>query len=469
MVGLARSVLLELFRQVLHLFFREIEVVGAPARATGRRLFAANHVNGLVDPLLVMAATRCSIAPVAKATLWGVPGLSLLLRVAEAVPVVRRRDDPNKSAASNDEVFERVAAHLRGGKNILIFPEGISHSEPQVQPLRSGAGRMLAEAHRLGARGLTFQAVGLEFEARGTFRSRALVVFGPVRSVDELGEALRDEAGDEPRDEARVVDELARRITEKLAIDLPELVVEGRSSRDRQLIARVAELIAHDDGDGSLRGWNVVGRQVEAVAKALPSDGQGATEVAQAVARVSESVGRYYAHLAASGAIDRDVVRARSGDDARALRALGLALLAPFALLGAASYVLPYQVPKLAPRLAKGHGDVVSTYKLGLALVVFPLWATLLSGGALLALPWPEGVAGALLAWVSPFAVLPWLDAIDRVQGATVDGNETPGAEGGGGGAVAVAPAGLDELVAMRREAVEAIEAAREAVGRAAA
>src|SRR5579859_4650377 len=160
------SSLLGVFRWVVSLYFREV-----PSATTGGRIFGANHFNGLVDPILVLTNAPCPIAPVAKSTLWKVPVLRALLDAVGAVPVARRKDDPNKPAEANEEVFARVASHLGGGGNVLIFPEGVSHEEPHLVRLRSGAGRMLARAHDEGARGLTYQAVGLEFDARDVFRS----------------------------------------------------------------------------------------------------------------------------------------------------------------------------------------------------------------------------------------------------------------------------------------------------------
>lgn len=425
---LVRSVVLRLFRQLMRIYFRDIEVVGAPPSSTARRLFAANHVNGMVDPLLVMTTADCSIAPVAKATLWKVPGLRPLLALAQAVPVVRRQDDPNKAAGANEEVFQRVASHLVSSGNILIFPEGISHNEPHVMPLRGGAGRMLAEAHARGVRGLTFQAVGLEFEARETFRSRALVLYGPVRSVDALG--LEGEP-------------LAKAITDQLKLDLPALIVEGSSAQELRLIARIAELLAHDTGDASLAAWNSVGRQVEAARKALPEPHAPLYDA------LAEKVHAYYAHLAAADMTDLDVL-----DDEfagrRARRRLALFLLAPLAIVGALLYVLPYQLPKLAPLMAKEEHDVISTYKLGISLIAFPLWALLLFVASWVLLPAPLSLVAAITSVISPLAALPWLDEIDKVQSRTAEVERT-----------GVTPVEKAALIALREAAMEAIEQGR--------
>src|SRR5690349_21615764 len=119
-----RRGLVWVFRHVVTIYFREIEATGnVPARETGGRLFVSNHVNGLIDAILVLTKAPCPVSPVAKSTLWNVPGLNWLLDAVHAAPLVRRRDDPTKKAGSNEEVFEKVAAWLGGGGNILIFPE----------------------------------------------------------------------------------------------------------------------------------------------------------------------------------------------------------------------------------------------------------------------------------------------------------------------------------------------------------
>src|SRR6185503_5986451 len=191
---MVRSGLHWTFRRIIRIYFRAVEAAGnVPAADTGGRVFVANHVNALVDPILVLTSAPCPISPVAKSSLWKIPGLRFLLDAVDAVPITRRRDDPTKQAGANEEVFDQVAAWLAGGQNILIFPEGTSHNEPRLIEVKSGAARMLARARARGGRGLTLQAVALEFDDRTVFRSRCLLLYGPVRQVDEIdaeGDAL---------------------------------------------------------------------------------------------------------------------------------------------------------------------------------------------------------------------------------------------------------------------------------------
>jgi len=386
-----RSALLSTFRRVIRLYFRTIERLGEPpASDTRGRVFVSNHTNALIDPVVVLTDAACEISPVAKSTLWSIPGLSWLLDRAGAVPIVRRKDNASKDATANADVFDKIATHLGDGGNILIFPEGTSHSEPHLAPLRSGAARMLLAAEERKRVPPTFQAVALEFDARHDFRSRCLVLWGPVR-------AFADVPGD---GEDRV-----RAATSIMEADLKGLLVEGETHEDRLRIARVAELLATDAGDRTLGAWSDIGRQVGLASRTLRSVD------ARIVAQVVQHVDAYYAELERAGLDDAQVAgRSELIDDRTPLSAWKRAALAPLAASGFALYALPYFLPRWIAR--KADPDATSTIKLGAALVVYPLWAAGLVAGSFALLPPPLSIAAAAIAVTSPFAALRWLDTI---------------------------------------------------------
>jgi 1-acyl-sn-glycerol-3-phosphate acyltransferase len=390
-----RDLLRALFRRIIAVYFRDIEIVGdVPGASTRGRLFAANHVNALVDPILVLTATRCGVSPVAKSTLWRIPGLRWLLDAVDAVPIVRRRDDPGKDGSKNDAIFERVATHLGGGGNILIFPEGTSHNEPHLLALRSGAGRMLARAKAGGFAGLTFQAVALEFDARDVFRSRALVLFGPARALDAVEGA-----------------DAVQAVTDRLRDDLKELLVEGDTWEERLLVARIAELFANETGDRTLAGLNVIGRRVEGAKDTLARDD------AELYGRIASQVAAYYAVLEQLGAQDAQIARgAQPGDPARVARALALVAALPVALAGVVLYFVPYQIPRAVVRVAKSDPDTASTLKLGAGLVAHPVFAALWIAIAWSRLANVQAAAATAAILAAPFAALAWLDRSERLR-----------------------------------------------------
>lgn len=128
------------------------------------------------------------------------------------------------------------------------------------------------------------------------------------------------------------------------------------------MIARVAELLAHEEGDRSLATWNSIGRQV-VVAKNVVRD----------VAEVESAVTAYYSLLERTG-VREDHVVANVRRPGATLRALGVIAILPFAIVGFIVYAIPYQLPKLAGRLAGSERDVISTYKLGLGLAAHLVW-----------------------------------------------------------------------------------------------
>ncbi len=381
-----RSLLLSAFRQIARLYFREIERVGdAPGPDTRGRVIVANHQNALIDPILVLTDAGCDVSPIAKSTLWDIPVLKQLLDAAGAVPIVRRKDHPDKDATANDDTFDAIARHLDGGGNLLIFPEGTSHSGPQLAPLRSGAARMLAHAR---SRGLTFQAAALEFDDGDKFRSRCLISWGPVRRFDEV-----------PGDG----EEKIRATTALMQTDLAELLVEGETHEERLLVARVAQLLAHDTGDTSLEAWSSIGRRVELAHAALERLDPATID------RVRARVDAYHAELVRLGLRDDQIVAGLR--EHRPGRTLRLALLAPLAIPGLVLYAIPYFVPRMVAR--KADQDAVSTYKLAAGLLVYPVWMGGLVAASIAMLPSGWKLPGVIVSIASPFAALAWLDAWD--------------------------------------------------------
>lgn len=423
---MSRALTVALFQRVFRIYFRQIEAVGLPSEGVRGRVFFANHANGIIDPALILCELPIMASPLAKAPLFRMPLMAQLLAIAEAVPVHRRRDDPNKKAGENQGMFDSVGKHLQGGGNILIFPEGTSHNEPFVIPIKSGAARMLASGVAQGGEGLSFQAIGLEFDARESFRSRALLVGGPVRYVDDLG--VDAAAGGEA---------LVSAITELMREDLAELVVEGVSWHERRLIAQVAELVSHDAGDFSLEGWNATGRRVEAIRRTMAID-------EPLYERVSQATGRYYTMLDAAGLTDEALLR--NGKTRTPLSYLARLALLPFALLAVPLYFVPYQLARLSYRIAGDEADVISTYKVAISLLAYPLWLFTLIVAAFVALPTKQAAVVALVVTVAPLCALPWLDWLDRHP---LWKNGAPSA---------------DELRTARAAAMAEIDAARQAL-----
>jgi 1-acyl-sn-glycerol-3-phosphate acyltransferase len=176
----------------LRWFYRRIDVEGLdrlPSNAP--LLLVVNHPNALVDALLVGWAMPRRIVLTAKSTLFRNPALARFLTWVGVVPLVRSSDVRGSAAAGaidprrNARSFDALRNVLRRGGAVVIFPEGISHDNPSLAPLKTGAARIALEARdEGGVHGLEIVPVGLTFERKQTPRTRVLVQVGEPIAID---------------------------------------------------------------------------------------------------------------------------------------------------------------------------------------------------------------------------------------------------------------------------------------------
>jgi 1-acyl-sn-glycerol-3-phosphate acyltransferase len=159
----------------LHWFYRDIRITGRERIPTGvPLLIAANHQNSLVDSLIVAWVMPRRIAMTAKATLTENPLIALLFRIVGVVPLRRVSDEARKAnGASSDrsrnaEAFREILNLLEYRRAVLIFPEGKSHNEVGLEPLKTGLARLALRARdERSLKGVTILPLGLLFEDKG--------------------------------------------------------------------------------------------------------------------------------------------------------------------------------------------------------------------------------------------------------------------------------------------------------------
>jgi len=403
------SLVYRLVRSALRLglkaYFREIEVHGLEnLPPDGPCVVLANHPNSMIDPFLLIAATRRPLSFIAKAPLFGVPVLGWVLRRLLCIPAFRSQD-AGYAKEKNQVLYETAGKLLGEGRALAIFPEGKSHDEPQLAEFKHGAARIAFETETQ-AGGVRILLVGIHFERHGGFRGRALLQFGPPLDLV----SRREEYGSDPRAAvAALTAELHERLSERV------LSAESREILGlADLLARMRALEAGgSDGlkDGFDRRQRILTRYNDLKERAPEEIGALRLDLAR-YDRLLHALGVRDDHVAAEYRLGRILRFALKNTF---LLALGLPLVA----VGLACNFLPYLASWLAARFVSREAITQASVALLTALVAFPAaWAGLAYGAWL----WlgKIGVAAALtVAPLTGLFALHWMDRWHRVVGET--------------------------------------------------
>ncbi len=382
----------------IRVFYRFTSEGEVPER--GPVLFVANHPNSMVDAIVVAASVGRPIRFLAKATLFDEPGIGALVRAGGAIPVYRRQDDPALTDR-NARVFEAVHEALAAGDAVGIFPEGLSHSEPSLARLRTGAARIALGASERRAIHFPIVPVGIVARQKQTFRSQCLALVGEPIPWDDL-------AGREESDVDAVRD-----LTDRIEEGLLAVTVNVERLEDRRTLECAEAIFAAEQGLDTSPQTRV--RRLR--------------EASETLARLRETeperVGRLFADVE-SFAWTLEVLGIRPHDLDRtarlystvgwAARVFGLlAIGGPIAAAGHAAFFLPY---RLTDRVATRPGIRIerqSTWKLLGGAVLYVAWIALLSVAAALTLGPRWGIACGVglpvLALVTQFVRDRWYQA----------------------------------------------------------
>jgi glycerol-3-phosphate O-acyltransferase / dihydroxyacetone phosphate acyltransferase len=230
----------------LRLFFRRIETTNVEKVPPDKPLiFVLNHPNGLVDPALVFVSLPRRVSFLAKSTLFSIPVGGAIIRALEALPVYRRID-AGDDMSKNMETFRVCRELLAQNRCIAIFPEGLSHDETQLKPIKTGAARIALGALGVGGKeegekrraggegengeletdrrpptadqlGLKIMAVGLFYTSKTAFRSEVLIRYGEIFDVAPVE---LDENGEPPKEAVKSLTERIERALRNVTLNL---------------------------------------------------------------------------------------------------------------------------------------------------------------------------------------------------------------------------------------------------------
>ncbi len=400
-----------LFGLVLRIFFRRIEVSGVEhVPAHGPVIFVLNHPSGLIDPAFLLCLAPRRVSFLAKAPLFRMPVIGFFCRAFDAIPV-HRRQDAGADPAQNRETFDTAHAVLARGGAIAIFPEGTSHSDPKLRPLKTGAARIaLGAAARAPSTSVRIVPAGLYYRAKRTFRSAALLHFGEPFAVVPVTLAPGEEPPSGP----------VRELTARIEGALAAVTLQAEQTEVHALIERAQRIVSVQDETParppSLAAEFTLRRRLLAGYAVVRA------QWPERLAALATRIDRYEAALSVAG-LDPRQLAVHQFTLGRVVRFVGkaavvLLLLLPAALVGVVVHYATYRaVGFVATGMAKGAEDALASIKVLAAMLLFPVtWAAI---AAAVGLSWgvEAGLIALAVAPLTAYGALLFFERLDRIIG----------------------------------------------------
>jgi hypothetical protein len=332
------------------------------------------------------------------------------VRALDCLPAYRRQD-AGEDVSRNLETFAAARQLLSRGVAIGICPEGISHNEPRLKPLKTGASRIaIAAAAPPDNLEVDIVPAGLYYTEKTTFRSAALLHFAEPIIVSHT--SLEADGTPSP---ARV-----RALSKQVETALREVMLHVEQEEALGLIDRAEKIFSAaevGDADEEQR----LARTLKLRQRFVEGYSFYRTHAPRRIDTIEARIARFEAELQRAG-LDPDDL---SLPPTAAHTIAGLfsqivvcLLLTPIALVGTLVHYPAYRLAGYLSRRLGREQDVLSTFKIISAMLLFPLtWL------AVAIVAWKFSGALAALLWVMVvslcgYGAVRFFEEIDRFYGS---------------------------------------------------
>ncbi|MCA1591646.1 MAG: hypothetical protein LC754_03150, partial [Acidobacteria bacterium] len=283
-----------------------------------------------------------------------------------------------------------------------------------LRPLKSGAARIALGAASTGeALDLKIVPAGLYYTAKASFRSGALLYFGEPISVEP---ATLQPNGEPPR-------EAVQALSEQIADALRELTLNADRHEALAMVARAERIFTSEEDEPE--GGRILERELRRRRRFVEAYSFHREHSTRRLEALETRILRYEEELRQVGIEDpRDLSTETVADYGRfwplLTRALVVLLLFPLALAGLVIHYPAYRLAGfLAIKLSKDYEDVLSTFKLAAAMLLFPLTWIVLAVVAFHFARWWGAAFALACAPLAGYAALRFTEEFDRFVAGT--------------------------------------------------
>ena len=407
---MVRYLIVSILRFALRIYFQRIEVTGLEhvPRDTPV-IFVLNHPNALVDPVFLLCLAPREVSFLAKAPLFRMPVIGSLVKALDSLPVYRRQDE-GQDVTKNEETFVAARKLLAGGGTIGICPEGVSHDEPGLRPIKTGAARISIAAVSTGeVSNLKIVPAGLYYTSKTSFRSDALLYFGNPIAVEPV---TLEPDGTPPR-------EAVRQLSSQIEKALREVILDAKHEEELQTTARAERIFSSaadnelgDDSEDSLKDeLRLQQRFIRAYSVLQAHQPERLHKLELRMMRFEEELNQ--------AGVDPDEL-SPPGSTLAVFRSifrrsiLFLLMLGP-ALLGTIAHYPAYKLGGyFATTFSRDSDDVISTVKIISAMLLFPLTWIVIGVLSYLVFGWIAALLALVVIPLCGYVAIVFFEALDK-------------------------------------------------------
>jgi 1-acyl-sn-glycerol-3-phosphate acyltransferase len=407
---MTRRLIVAVLRFAIRVYFRRVEVAGLEnVPLNSPVIFVQNHPNALVDPVFLLCLAPRRVSFLGKSTLFRMPILGFFVRAIDTLPVYRRQDE-GEDVTRNIETFVAARKLLAGGGTIGICPEGVSHDEPRLKPIKTGAARIALGAVSTGeVFDLKIVPAGLYYTSKTSFRSSVLLYCG--KPIPVVPVQLEDD-GNPPR-------AAVRELSDQIEVALREVMLDAEHEEALHTAARAERIFSatrQQASDDSLTEELQLRQRFVKAYKILRERAPARLE------KLEVRMTRFEEALKQAG-MDTKNLTAPSSKRQVLTHLLSrcvifLLLLGP-AIFGTLIHYPAYRIGGfLATRLYRDTEDVVSTIKIISAMLLFPLTWIVLTVVTFNLAGWPLALLALVLMPVVGYVAIRFAEELDSFFGS---------------------------------------------------
>lgn len=368
--------------------YRKVEVKGKENVPTdGAVIIAPNHCNTLMDALVVLRAFENESVFGARADLFKRPFIAKLMYFVRILPMVRQRDGL-RNVLKNNETQEVIIEILENKVRFCMYPEGKHRPAHSLQTLGKGTFRAALAANAKFGDKMPVYIVpaGIEYGDYFRYRSTSLLTLGEPINVTEFVKGLNVE------NDVQMIEPLRK----ELASRMSGLITYLKDDENLYSKWALTKMVAIDKGlnygnfgtslyEGMLANREIA-QSIDNACENQRSEMEEILEKVEAFEKKKKKKGMSIYSFSKKNT---------------PLKAVGKAFAA---LIGLPYYIfsaivsspmwLTYYLLKSKTRDRAFHNTVGFGIKLGLGLVLFPIYTAL----AFCFMAWPYALAALLLS-----------------------------------------------------------------------